>query len=290
MAQKLLDYYKITEIKSGVYRIFSPERVHVDLFVGRKAALLFDTGYGFGPLSELVKSITQLPLYVVNSHGHLDHACGNFQFEENIYIHPKDMELCQRHNSPEMKKGAVENAKHTIEYGTGIEHNILPQDFNEDLYVNSGYGTLVPVIEGHTFELGGITLKVVELPGHTQGGIGLIYEEEQMLYAGDALNSFLWLFMPEATDITTYIATIKKAMQIDFEKLVMAHNPVVADKLVLDDFLDCALHIDFANGIPFESPLAKDCPAKICTRTGFGPEDMEKPGFASIVISESHLK
>jgi glyoxylase-like metal-dependent hydrolase (beta-lactamase superfamily II) len=46
-------------------------------------------------------------------------------------------------------------------------------------------------IVGDVFKLSGIMLKVVELPGHTTGSIGLIYEEENWLYAGDTRQEFV---------------------------------------------------------------------------------------------------
>lgn len=283
------EYYSVTEIRPHIYRIFSGEQVHMDLFVGERAALLFDTGYGYGDLRRTVRELTDLPLTVVNSHGHLDHACGNFWFEGEIYIHPDDMELCRQHNAKERRVESIEHAKHTADYETGEEKNILPEDFDEAAYVAGGCGNLVPVTEGHVFDLGGITLRVIEIPGHTRGSIGLLCEEERMLYAGDALNGFLWLFLPESLDLAAYTATIKKAQGIDFDWLVMSHNPVIAEKSVLDDFLDCATHVDYERGIPYEGPIP-GIDARICMRPGYhGMEDMAKPGFASIVISREHL-
>lgn len=49
------NYYTVTECMPNVYRIFSREQVYMDLLVGEKAALLFDTGFGFGNLKDVVK-------------------------------------------------------------------------------------------------------------------------------------------------------------------------------------------------------------------------------------------
>ena len=68
--------YNVRELEPGLYRIGN-SAVFMDLIVGSHHALLFDTGYGYGDLKAVVRSITDKPLYVVNSHGHVDHACGN---------------------------------------------------------------------------------------------------------------------------------------------------------------------------------------------------------------------
>lgn len=282
-------FYNVSELKKNVYRIGSNEQVFMDLFVGTEKALLWDTGYGYGDLKAVIREITDLPLIIVNSHGHLDHTCGNFQFEEEIYIHPEDIELCQLHNSLMMRKGAVENGRHTFMYETGQMMDVLPADFDEERYVNAGYGKLVPVEEGHVFDLGGITLEVIKVPGHTHGSIGLLYKEEKIFYAGDAMNPFLWLFAPEATMLSEYKATLRKAEELNFEALVISHGPGALPKAVLADFMDAAEHVDYEKGTPFQSPLVQGVEARICAREGFGPQDMGKPGFASVVISREHI-
>lgn len=282
-------FYNVSELKKNVYRIDSNEQVFMDLFVGSEKALLWDTGYGYGDLKAVVREITDLPLIIVNSHGHLDHTCGNFQFEEDIYIHPADVELCQQHNSLEMRKGAVENGRHTFMYETGQLMDVLPEDFDEERYVNAGYGKLVPVEEGHVFDLGGITLEVVEVPGHTHGSIGLLYKEEKIFFAGDAMNPFLWLFAPEATMLSEYKATLRKADGLDFEALVVSHGPGALPKAILADFMDAAENVDYEKGFPFQTPLFPGLEARICAREGFTPADMGKPGFASVVISKEHI-
>ena len=50
------------------------------LVVGEERAALIDTGAGMGNLAKEVKEITDKPLYVLNTHGHVDHAGGNGQF------------------------------------------------------------------------------------------------------------------------------------------------------------------------------------------------------------------
>ncbi len=270
----MAEFYQVDEIKKGIYRITSEEAVFSDLFVGEKKALLWDTGHGFGNLKEKVKSITGLPLYIVNSHGHVDHTCGNYQFEEEVFIHSSDMELCRKHNSYEMRKGEVDARR----------GGILPEYFDEEKYLNGGTGRLVPVKEGDIFDLGGITLEVIEVPGHTAGSISLLYREEKMLYAGDAMNQHLWLFLPESLPVSVYIETLKKAAAVDFEKLLVSHSQILFDKAILNDFMDLALHLDYEHGRPYTAIPGLE--ARLCIRKGYVEEDYEKPGYASIAISD----
>lgn len=282
-------FYQWNEIRPHVYHIGSGEQVFMDLFVGTERALLFDTGYGFGDLRGEIAEITQLPLTVVNSHGHPDHAGANYQFDGPIYIHPDDMELCAQHTNEASRRKSIEMARQTVNYISGQTIDILPTGFDQETYCCGGTGKLTPVREGVTFSLGGITLRVVEVPGHTAGSIGLLYEEEKMFFAGDAMSPFVWLFAPESKTLSDYIATLKKAKTFGFTHLVVAHHPVVLEGNVLDDYLDAAEHLDYEAGSPFSNPLFPEIEARICPRAGYSPMDMSKPGFASIVISRKHL-
>lgn len=282
-------YYSFNQIGDGIFRITSKENVFMDLFVGNEKALLFDTGYGFGNLKEEIRKITNLPLIIVNSHGHLDHTNGNFQFEEEIYIHEKDVELCKLHNNVEWRTTAINGGKNTEDFITHDVSNILPTGFDEVKYINQGTGNLSTTKEGDIFDLGGKSLRVIEFPGHTSGSIALLLEESEALYVGDSMNSFVWLFGPEAEKLNVYIKSLYKAKEINFKTMYFGHAPFPGDKGTLDNFIECAENVDFENGIPFNGFIESVPPARICPRKGFGPMDFMIPGFASVVINQEHL-
>ena len=262
--------YIVTELEPGIYRIGN-SMVYLDLIVGSHHALLFDTGYGFGSLKDVVEGITDKPLYVVNSHGHVDHACGNQQFG-GAYIHELDMTLAVEHNGREMRMAELETAE-------------VPLDFDMEAYLSLGTGVLTPVGEGHTFDLGGLTLEVVHLPGHTAGSIGLWCPERKLLWVGDAMNCFVWLFLPEAQSLDTYIETLHKAASLPFTHMLQSHEPRPVPKRKLWDYLDLAEHLDFESGTPVPAPLGYSGEVRICTRGGIHYDDRSHPGFAAIMIS-----
>ena len=75
-------YFKNHVLFENVVHIEDPLGVFATLIIGQDKALLFDTAYGIGNLREHVEDLTKLPLIVVNSHGHVDHLCGNYHFDE----------------------------------------------------------------------------------------------------------------------------------------------------------------------------------------------------------------
>ena len=267
--------YNVRELETGLYRIGN-SAVFMDLIVGSHHALLFDTGYGYGDLKAVVRSITDKPLYVVNSHGHVDHACGNQAFG-GAYIHPLDMELCREHNGPQMRRAELDVAE-------------VPPDFDLDAHLRLGTGELKPVGEGDTFDLGGVTLQVIHLPGHTAGSIGLWCPEKKLLYVGDAMNCFVWLFLPEARELVTYIRTLHKAAGLPFTHMLQSHEPDPVPKRKLWDYLDLAEHLNFEAGTVVPAPFGVESEVRICTRGGLHCDDRSHPGFAAIMISREKVR
>lgn len=293
LVKKLMNGYKeqgmfyVKELYPGVFRLMNAG-VHMDLFVGSQKALLWDTGNGYADLKAAVENITNLPLIVVNSHGHLDHSCGNYQFEQGIYIHPKDMQLCCEHNSRQMREYSAGLAKGMI----GIKSPMggVPEDFDADCYISQDCGKLLPVQEGSVFDLGGKILEVVELPGHTVGSIGLLYREEKVLFSGDAINNNIFLFLEHSTSLAEYRDTLRKALKLDFEEMIVSHGfkPVPKERLKL--YLEFAQDPDFEHGLPFESPIVPEgAEVRQCIRNGMKPSNIDDPNYVCMVLSRDKL-
>jgi ferrochelatase len=88
-------WYKATRVAEKVWRIDDHGNDNLYLIEGTKQALLVDTGLGVGKLSEFVKTLTTLPVVVVNTHGHGDHAGGN-NFFASAYVHPLDADAVRQ--------------------------------------------------------------------------------------------------------------------------------------------------------------------------------------------------
>ena len=266
--------FEVRELEPGIYRIGN-SGVFMDLLVGSHHGLLFDTGYGYGDLKQVVRSLTDKPIYVVNSHGHVDHACGNEAFG-GAYIHLLDMELCREHNGPALRQAELDAAQ-------------VPLDFDLQAHLKLGTGKLQPVGEGDCFDLGGLSCHVVHLPGHTAGSIGLWCPEKRLLYVGDAMNCFVWLFLPEAQSLSTYIQSLHKAAALPFTHMIQSHEPDPVPKRKLWDYLDLAEHLDYDAGTIVPAPLDYPGQTRICTRLGLHWDDRDHPGFAAIMISAEKI-
>ena len=277
-------YYNIEKM-DGYFRIGSPENVFCYLIEGTDKAMLIDTGFGYGNLREAVRSVTDKPLVIINTHGHCDHVGGNGQFEESCFIHEQDLALCYEHSNREIRAGNVEQAKHSLNYETGEMFDALPEDFEMETYLNRSCGNLQTIKEGDLFELGKASMEILETPGHTRGGISVLYREKNLLFIGDAAGFFVWLFAKETTSRETYIHTLEKMYALQADGYIGAHNPEIMHKEDFQLYIRAASEADYEKGEPFESFFAQETKPKVCALDGMTLKDMFRPGFAAVVIS-----
>jgi len=87
-------WFSATKAGDGLWIISDHGSDNIYLVEGKDKALLIDTGLGVARLNAFVKTLTTKPLIVVNTHGHPDHAGGDFEFK-SIYADPADFASIQ---------------------------------------------------------------------------------------------------------------------------------------------------------------------------------------------------
>ena len=279
-------YYQI-EAMDGFWRIGSVEGVFCYLLVGKEKAMLIDTGYAFGNIRQAVRSVTDRPLIIVNTHGHCDHTGGNAQFEVPCYIHEADMALCRAHNSEDMRRANAQRFRNAVNYETGETYYGLPEDFDEDAYAARGCGNLVSVKPRTVFDLGDITAEILWTPGHTKGGISVWYREKNIVFIGDATGFFVWLYADDSTDCATYVAMLDRLYEVNADGYYGGHNPKVMKREEFARFRRAALEADYEKGTPFQTFMEQDRNPRVCALDGMTLDDMFRPEFAAVVISSS---
>lgn len=235
-----MSYFTTYPINNHVYQIKDAMGVLTTLVIGEKKAMLIDTGYGIADLKSYIQSITTLPLVVVNSHGHMDHTGGNYQFDE-ILIHPDDIPLCKKHNSLLWRKRVTENAK---------AMNLIQEDFSLDHFLKQKEGNLIPLSPNTCFDLGALHVSTILMEGHTQGSLGFLIQEDQILVVSDATCPFVWLFLPESTTVHTYIQMLDRILLLPFTYILVGHgNGKLLPRTKVEDFQLVASHIDLTKAV-----------------------------------------
>ena len=199
----------IIQIRPNVYLIDDAGDSTCYLITGSERALLVDSVNGYEDLKAITKTLTDLPVIVVNTHGHGDHIYGNVYFEE-AWLHPADFALYDQFFG---------YAKDIME-----QNNLKPCP--------------VKALEiGQIFDLGGVQLEVVDLSGHTAGSIGLLDKDARIIYTGDGLNTHLWMQLDHSLPISTMLETFRKLKAEhgqDFDYVAHGHTKVLRDKEILD--------------------------------------------------------
>ena len=78
--------------------------------------------------------------------------------------------------------------------------------------------------EGDVIDLGNRTLEVYDLPGHTPGGIMLLFKQDRILFTGDSINHHLWMQLPECSDMKTFAENLERVMFLENEADVILHG------------------------------------------------------------------
>ena len=189
----LTKLYPMVQFKKDTWEIDEFDCASMFLLIGTEKAMLIDCGMGIGDLRGAVEMLTDKPLIVVITHGHIDHTANARQFDE-IWIHPKDKDrpIPQSLERRRFDTERIARRQKNCIGGAYTMFNLYPYDLNVDLR-EPGPDEKMPVMhdlhDGQQFDLGGGRIVTAyECPGHTAGEMVFLDEQTRSLFAGDAVN------------------------------------------------------------------------------------------------------
>ena len=128
-----------------------------------KEALIIDPGDNAVRIEQIIKEDGVVPVAVLLTHGHFDHAMAAQEVAEQygikIYAHETEKETLE---TPQINLSGMIGRTLT---------------FHADCYVK----------DGAILNLAGCEIRVLHTPGHTQGGVCYYVEKEGVLFSGDTL-------------------------------------------------------------------------------------------------------
>ncbi len=223
-----LKEYLVNDLGDGIFNITAPPmRFQQYLVLGEEKALLIDSGFGMDSLKKIVDGLTDLPIILVNTHGHPDHGGGNAEFG-SPYLHPDDNELYAYKCSYEMR---LEEAMH---WGVEGAADRLQKDLPAP----------IPMEDGHAFDLGGRTLTVFHTPGHSRGSVCIFDEATGTLFTGDNVQAMATALLEDcATNVSTYLASMKKIALLPVKRICGGHMPPVLTPDYIGKKIECAKRV-----------------------------------------------
>jgi glyoxylase-like metal-dependent hydrolase (beta-lactamase superfamily II) len=219
------DWFEVYQAAEGVFAIAEPRQFQETisyLIVGADRALMFDTGLGLVPIRPIVEQLTRLPVEVLSSHTHFDHVGGHAEFDRILAL-----------ETPYTRANARGFAHE------GLAGEVAPESFcgsapaGADLaaYHTRPWTASRTVADGDTIDLGGRSLEVLHVPGHTPDAIALFDRRRGLLWTGDSCyDGTLWLYVPE-TSLDDYERSMARlaALTPQLSQLLPAHNTASLD-------------------------------------------------------------
>lgn len=237
-----MELFRHERVNEHITRIFDISKTIIYLVEGKEKALVIDTGSGIGDLKAYVETLTTLPLTVCLTHGHVDHASGAGWFDE-VYLNEKDWALAKEHAVNEIKKGYTASVIGDKVNEIGLEH------YSPDCK------KFLPMEDGHIFDLGGVTVEMLDARGHTQGMMCPLIREDRIIVFGDACNTATFMFDNSSSTILEYTKTLDylKSKEPLWDRVLLSHGPGDIPTGVLDDNIElCQIILDGkADNAPF---------------------------------------
>ncbi|AWY39879.1 MBL fold metallo-hydrolase [Pseudomonas putida] len=164
--------FVVHKLSDSLYAIGEPTYYQANysyLIVGDDKALMLDAGANQKEdITKVIKTITNKPVSVLPSHLHFDHIGGLHNFD-SIYL--LDTEFTRKFK----QKDGLYHVPESVYLG------------NFDKFVLEPFKVSRLVKPNDVIDLGGVKLKLLGVPGHTQDEVALYDEKNNVLLSGDHL-------------------------------------------------------------------------------------------------------
>ena len=231
------EVYKLTDSVYAIYEDGHFEEVISYLVLGTEKAALIDTANGIGDIKSLVENLTDLPVMVVNTHTHVDHVGGNYQFE-NIAA-----------SDTEYSREQAKNGRSKESMGNYLEGDMVwkpfPSFYNAETWRIRPFKVTRWLKDGDKIDLGDRTLEVIFTPGHSPDSICLLDRENKLFWTGDSFYPApIYVYSP-TTSLDQFIESFAKMVKYmpQYEWVMPSHNEPKIEKHLIKECYEAAKSI-----------------------------------------------
>lgn len=220
--------FRYEKVTKRVTRIFAFSSELMYLVEGEHMAALLDSGSGIGFVRPLVEQLTDKPIIVLLTHGHVDHAMGASEFSaDQVYINQEDAYIYEKHSTYEFRKSG-------LFLMNGLEEGVTEEDFTPIVPI----GKYHDLKEGDRFDLGGVSVEVYACPGHTKGSLVMLIPEERAVLLGDTCNGFTFIFEDYSLPIENYkesLNRLKEKLEGKFDRALASHGDGILNPGIINE-------------------------------------------------------
>ena len=197
-------------------------RFTIGCIIGDEKILIIDAGLGIDDkLRSYIEKVvgTDKPLICACTHCHPDHVGSTRYFDEAYCSHldwssHADFALNKEQRFEDLKDFALRSPE-VMEYA---EKHMVD---NSDTIFND-------IKDGDVFDLGGVLIQAINLPGHSDGSMVFYNREENYVFTGDSINTDTHLKHLDRTGFKKYIKALKHFLSVVDKdaRLYPAHLPL----------------------------------------------------------------
>ena len=157
--------------------------------------------------------------HVVLTHAHEDHMAGMHLFPHaSVAVHRDDLPGVQ----------SIDGLMAI--YGMEPDIDARFRQVLVDQFTYVPRPDAVGMDDGQQIDLGGVTITVMHLPGHTSGHSGLLIEPDGVFVTGDIdLSAFGPYYGDATSDLDAFEASLARARQVDAHHYVTFHHKGIID-------------------------------------------------------------
>lgn len=218
------DWFSREILARGITRIWEPHvhpyfRSNIFHVRGRDVDLVIDAGMGLVPLRQALNLAPGKPVVAVATHIHVDHVGGLSEFESRAGHREEAAffeDMADEHTLAHLFRAlpdAVGRPPH--EAWSPQRYQIRPAPLARILD------------EGDLIETGDRSFRVLHLPGHSPGSIGLLDEKNGDFLAGDAIYRGQLIDDLPGSDVQAYRKTMQRLLQIEFNRAHCGHGEAI---------------------------------------------------------------
>ena len=198
---------------------------------GRDRDLIVDTGMGLTSLSAEIADLLDKPVTTVATHGHDDHIGNHHEFdvvlvhrdEAALLLDPPLSSLAPRETWGDAVVDALEAAGYPMPEPYFV--TALPPGVALDSFRQQPVAGVRHIAEGDEIDLGDRCFRVMHLPGHSPGSIGLWEPATGTLFSGDAIYDGPLLDELPESSIDDYCATMDRLLGLPVDVVHGGHDP-----------------------------------------------------------------